>query len=247
MQDNQVSKTDKLRKSYNKWWQEREGECCSLTRNEIIRTKNFSRFFSCLNPGGRGKLVDVCCSNGMFLSYLEEATDLELFGVDISDFAIESAKKILKRAQVYAGDAQDMIFFKDNSFDYVTCLGSLEHLPSPLEGAKEISRIMKPSGKALILVPNLYFLGHIYMAVKYGLYPSEGGQEFSEMFSTLLGWKRLLKEANLKVIESYKFNEMGATKKVSKLTLNLWNIFKPLVPIGLSYCFIFICKKSDNG
>jgi ubiquinone/menaquinone biosynthesis C-methylase UbiE len=237
---------NKLKEAYNKWWQKRESEWSDSEINIKTMNKNFSIFYDCLAPRDTGKLVDICCSNGTFLSYLERKTDLDLYGTDLADFAIEKAKKRLKRAQVQAGDAQNMDFYDDNSFDYVTCLGSLEHLPQPLAGAKEISRILKQTGKALILVPNLYFLGHIYMALRYGVYPSEGYQEFSEMFSTTKGWEDLLSEGGLKVIKTYKYNEMGKTKKVSGLTVGLWNIFKPLIPVGLSYCFIFICKKTQG-
>ena len=81
------------------------------------------------------------------------------------------------------------------------------------------------------------------MALHYGSYPSEGKQQFSEMFSTLEGWKNLLEEGNLEIVKVHKYNEIWATKKVSKFLIFIWNLINPFVPRGFSYAFIFICKK----
>ncbi len=66
--------------------------------------------------------------------------------------------------------------FDDESFDLVTCLGSLEHFPDPAASAKEMKRVLKPGGEALIFVPNLFFLGHIWFGLRHGTQPTEGGQ-----------------------------------------------------------------------
>ncbi|MFH1855863.1 MAG: class I SAM-dependent methyltransferase [Candidatus Omnitrophota bacterium] len=233
---------NELQHKYNDWWHEKEQLFPPSSMKKKGGDKNYRKIIRCLYPLEDGLFLDVCCGNGTFLSFLEQNTRLSLYGVDISGFAIESAGSRLQRAKVCVGDAQDINCFENNYFDYVTCLGSIEHLPNPSKGIKEISRVLKTNGKALIIVPNLFFLGHIYMAFKYGVYPSEGQQEFSEMFSTVEGWKELLTEGGLEIIRVYKYNEIGATKKVGRPAIVLWNIFKAFIPISLSYSFIFICK-----
>ena len=98
----------------------------------------------------------MCCGKGNFLSYLEDNSNFELFGIDISKIAVGEARRYLKKAKVFVGDTQNLSF-KDNYFDYISCLGSLEDLSRPLEGAKEISRLLKPQSRALLLVSNLFF------------------------------------------------------------------------------------------
>jgi SAM-dependent methyltransferase len=129
-------------------------------------------------------------------------------------------------------------------FDYVTCLGSLEHFPNPERGVREISRVLKKNAKALIFVPNLFFLGHIYMAFRYGIEPSEANQNFSEIFKTRKGWEELFEKNGLKVLNCYKYNTIWASTKVSSVTKILYNyLLKPFIPLNLSYSFLFICEK----
>ena len=44
--------------------------------------------------------------------------------------------------------------FASNSFDYVVDIGALHHLQLDLAGP-EIARVLKPSGKAIFIEPNL--------------------------------------------------------------------------------------------
>ncbi len=50
--------------------------------------------------------------------------------------------------------------FKDNSFDWVMCKGALDHFPDPYETMKEVSRVLKPDGRAVISIANFESLGH---------------------------------------------------------------------------------------
>ena len=52
----------------------------------------------------------------------------------------------------------DPIFpFKDNSFDFVTCVVSVDYLTRPLEVFAEMRRVLKPGGKAIISQSNRCF------------------------------------------------------------------------------------------
>ena len=105
---------------------------------------------------------------------------------------------------------------------------------------------MKNGRKACIYVPNLFFVGHIYMAWKYGIEPSEGDQQFSEIFKTRKGWEGILNKNGLSVLKCYKYNAIWASKKVSLATKLLYNLLRPFIPMNLSYSFAFICKKRKN-
>jgi len=47
--------------------------------------------------------------------------------------------------------------FADNSFDIVTCIVSVDYLIKPLEIFKEINRVLKPGGKAIMSMSNRCF------------------------------------------------------------------------------------------
>ncbi len=51
------------------------------------------------------------------------------------------------------GDAE-RLGYKDDSFDIVVCTEVLEHLPNPNETLKEIHRVLKLGGVAIITTPN---------------------------------------------------------------------------------------------
>ncbi|MEW6408082.1 MAG: hypothetical protein AB1465_05325 [Patescibacteria group bacterium] len=122
--------------------------------------------------------------------------------------------------------------------------GGLEHFANIPKATQEISRVLKNSGIAIIDVPNLMFLGHIYQTFKDGSMPSEGEQQFSEQFYTYKKWKELFESNGLQVIDCKKYNGIYGTKRFNKFVVWIWNnVIRHFVPFHLSYCFIFICKK----
>lgn len=101
------------------------------------------------------RLLDIACGNGYFLREAEKR--VTCFGIDISDVAITKAKKIAAKSDVRRGEAEKLPF-KDDYFDYVTCLGSLEHFINLSQALSEMLRVMKHGAIANILVPNSDYL-----------------------------------------------------------------------------------------
>ena len=166
-------------------------------------------------------------------------------GIDVSPAAIELARNRLPEAELHVGDAEQLPF-SDSSFDLVTCLGSLEHFPSPERGATEIARVMRADGQALVFVPNLFFLGHVWFGLRHGTQPSEGGQDFSETFRTSEGWRTLLEDAGLVVERWQPWNKIHASEKVGRTTMRLWNAISPFVPRHGAYAFAYVCRKAGT-
>lgn len=229
-------------KEYDSWWKHLD----SVTRDQDRRNKERKvhlEILSLLNVKPGKKILDVACGWGELLAIAEEK-GLTTFGIDISKEAIKLAKNRLQNGKLKVAKAEKLPF-QNNTFDYLVCIGSLEHFDSPEVAIKEMARVIKPDGKIFIRVPNLYFLGHIFMAVRYGIFPSEGGQDFSERFSTKLGWKTLIEGNKLKVKRIKKYNFIYATEKVNPVVILFWNLLSPFLPEGLSYCFDYICIKKS--
>lgn len=105
-----------------------------------------------LAPKKGQSLVDLGFGRGFFLRELE-GKGMELYGVDFCDTAKDVAIKVLKEARLFVSDLHELPF-KNNTFDFVTCLGVIEHLVSPEKGVKEISRVLKNDGTAILTIPN---------------------------------------------------------------------------------------------
>lgn len=245
MQITQKSKINfsELAKEYDLWWRHLDSVKRDKKRRKQER-KVYKGVLTLLDIVPERKILDIACGWGELLVQAKEF-GLEVSGIDISPHAIKLAKKRIQNGDLKVARAEKLPY-QNNSFDYIVCVGSLEHFDSPKKALSEMSRVIKPGGKIFIRVPNLYFLGHIFMAIKYGKFPSEGGQDFSERFSTKLGWKELIEKNNLTVKEIHKYNYIFATEKVDQLTLGFWNLTKALVPDGLSYCFDYICVKQKK-
>lgn len=226
-----------LRNAYNKWHIE-----VSKNMPKSLKKNSFLRLLE-IQPGR--SLLDVACGKGEFL-YSCISKGLKLSGIDISQVAIQQAKNILPSDVVLTCGNAENLPYNDESFDYVTCLGSLEHFLDPEKGIREIARVLKRGGRALFFLPNLYFVGHIYLAWRHGIEPSEADQQFSENFKTRLGWQNMIERNGLKVISIHKFNKIYKSKKVGRIIFILYSyVFRFFIPFNLSYAFAYVCTKKD--
>ncbi|MDB5049483.1 MAG: Methyltransferase type 11 [Fibrobacteres bacterium] len=92
----------------------------------------------------KGRLLDVGCCEGSLKKYLHPG--LEYHGADGIDNDFPNFAKVdLNEATLP---------YPDGFFDAVNCCATLEHLFYPLEMLREMKRVLKDDGRALISVPN---------------------------------------------------------------------------------------------
>jgi ubiquinone/menaquinone biosynthesis C-methylase UbiE len=103
---------------------------------------------------GSRSILDVGSGAGQILRHLLKVAQREtqLVAYDLSPRMLMRSRIRLKshRPLYLAGDMLRMPFV-DNAFDCVTCGWVIEHLPDPVPGLREIGRVLKPGGSALIL------------------------------------------------------------------------------------------------
>lgn len=106
-------------------------------------------------------LLDVGCGNGVYTTRLAEAFDrVEAIDVEpdrLADFRTAIAgTPLADKVRIQQMDASQMDF-DDASFDVVTAIEVVEHIPD-LDGAvAEIRRVLRPGGHFLITTPNRWF------------------------------------------------------------------------------------------
>jgi len=96
-----------------------------------------------------GKILDIGCGNGNLSNRLLNM-GFVIFGCDIF-------KNIDKKGINYNKVDLNIgiLPYKNNYFDYVTCIEVIEHLENPRTIIKEISRVLKPKGMLILSTPNI--------------------------------------------------------------------------------------------
>ena len=102
----------------------------------------------------RCRILDVGCGTGANLEMLSEFGEAE--GVDVSAEALDFCRA-RGLENVKQGEAEHLPY-EDESFDLVTGLDVVEHLDDDLAGLKEMRRVLRPDGRALLFVPAFMFL-----------------------------------------------------------------------------------------
>ncbi len=149
-------------------------------------------FLDLLGATAGTRLLDVSCGTGSLLA-AARARDVAAVGIDLSDEAVRLAKRVARDAEVTVG-AGEALPFDNASFDYVTCLGSLEHFLDMGQGLEEMKRVAKPGGRLCIMVPNQDFIGWKVMG-----HQGTAQQDINEHLLPLTAWRRLFEDHRLAV------------------------------------------------
>jgi len=100
------------------------------------------------------RILDVGCGTGANLQMLSQFGAAE--GVDVASEALDFCRA-RGLARVRQGAAETLPY-EDASFDLVTGLDVVEHLDDDLSGLREMHRVLRPGGRALLFVPAFMFL-----------------------------------------------------------------------------------------
>ncbi|HEV7905454.1 MAG TPA: class I SAM-dependent methyltransferase [Pyrinomonadaceae bacterium] len=108
-----------------------------------------------LNVEGRApRILDVGCGTGANLEMLAQFGEAE--GVDVSEDALAFCRaRGLTRV---SHGAAERLPYADASFDLVTALDVVEHLDDDAGGLREMRRVLRPGGRALLFVPAFMWL-----------------------------------------------------------------------------------------
>lgn len=98
-------------------------------------------------PGTLGKLLDVGCATGAWLSVAKKS-GWECYGTDFVE-----ARGQMPEIDIRIGEFPN-IDYQPDFFDVVTAWGVLEHVYAPSAYFSTAWRVLKPGGKFIFLVPN---------------------------------------------------------------------------------------------
>ena len=107
-------------------------------------------------PPGTVSLLDVGCNVGAFLMHCHEAfPGIRLAGVEVNVEALDAARRNVPGADLHP-TAAETLPFPDESFDCVTCVEVLEHIPADfrVRALAEMRRVLKRGGRLVLRVPH---------------------------------------------------------------------------------------------
>ncbi len=126
-----------------------------------------------------GSAVDVACGSGKLTAELAKlaGSSGRVVGIDFSPQMLEVARREHPGLEFLEGDALNLPF-DDASFDASTIAFGLRNLADPVRGLREMLRIIKPSGRAVVLEfvrPPRGIVGGAYRLYLRTLLPVVGG------------------------------------------------------------------------
>jgi SAM-dependent methyltransferase len=163
-------------------------------------------------------------------------------GVDVSKVAVEICRKALPFAEIHCGPAEELPL-PDDRFDFVSCLGALEHFLDPEAALAEMLRVAKPGADFLLLVPNADF-----PPARLGIYHGTNQASVREETRSMEGWQQLFESTGLKVLNRWRDLHMLSLDWVM---LGRWYLrplrlaqalMLPLWPLRWQYQIYYHCK-----
>lgn len=125
----------------------------ALTRKTVDRFVVLAQRLNAELPTN-SSVLEVAPGPGYLAIELAKLGPYQITGLDISQTFVEIARKNAVTANVaidfQRGDVAHMPF-ADNSFDFLVCSAAFKNFTQPLKALREMCRVLKPSGKALIL------------------------------------------------------------------------------------------------
>lgn len=107
-------------------------------------------------------VLDFGCGTGRIMKKMKELSPKSKFtGVDVSETAINIAKKKHIWANFYSVQDGDKFPFKKNSFDLILAADVIEHVYNTKHTLSELHRVLKRDGKIIVTTPYYGFIKNL--------------------------------------------------------------------------------------
>ena len=101
----------------------------------------------------KGRVLDVGCATGFLLDQAR-AMGWEVYGVELSSWAVDYAKNKLKLSNITQGSLKDA-HYPENFFDVVILKDVIEHLTDPKETLEQVRHVLNPAGVICCNTPDI--------------------------------------------------------------------------------------------
>jgi ubiquinone/menaquinone biosynthesis C-methylase UbiE len=129
-----------------------------IGQSSWITADEQDRFLSHLNLSRGKRLLDVACGSGGPALRIAALTGCSLTGVDVHEQAISTANAMatergMGECNFQVADATAPLPFPDATFDAITCIDAVNHLPNRPGVIADWARVLKRGGRMLFTDP----------------------------------------------------------------------------------------------
>jgi 2-polyprenyl-3-methyl-5-hydroxy-6-metoxy-1,4-benzoquinol methylase len=137
---------EKMRRHYENVYED------DLTSDHIDERRRavFATFLETFAPRGGGRLLDIGCGSGEFLTLARER-GWSVEGVEVSPGGAALARR---RGLTVHASVEEL---PDDAYDVVTLWNVIDFFSHPLEQMRHIRRVLVPGGTTLVRAPNAVF------------------------------------------------------------------------------------------
>lgn len=153
----------KFGKIAHRWW-DRNGECKPLHDINPLRMEYIQ---TCVKVKGCA-VLDAGCGGGILSESLAEA-GANVTGIDMGEEALGAAQEHLQIRGfeiIYLQTTiEEMAAQRPESFDIITCMELLEHVPSPRSVVAACKTLLKPGGHVIFATLNRNFKSFVFAII----------------------------------------------------------------------------------
>lgn len=210
-----------------------------------VRPREAYYIFLELLRAGRGKkILDVACGPGMLVSVAQEK-GLGTYGVDISREALEISKGVVPSSAFSRANAEALPF-RDQTFDYISCLGSLERFMHLERALSEQMRVAKDDARFCYLVRNASTLTWKFFMQFLGMQSHRSHQGAK----TLAEWENIFSRSGFEIVnichDQWPYLRIVRWITLGGKWMNYRRVRKSILPIQYASEFIFILRKGSE-
>lgn len=127
-------------------------------------------------PDNATKILEIGCSEGLFLSHIKKNKDCETWGIEMNEAAAEQAATVADK--IFSGDFHEL--FRQLPLNYFDCIifnDVIEHFSDPWLALSNTKQLLSEDGVIISSIPNFRYIGNLTEIIKTAdfKYKVEGG------------------------------------------------------------------------
>lgn len=198
---------------------------------KLISLLELAAIIQYLQPKKSEVILDIGTGTGRIARKIVTSSGASVIGVDINRHNLKIAQQRRKTLKEYA-DAYNLVAadgqylpFKNSVFDSVVCIRVLKYFPNYELGVREISRVLKNNGKAVLSVSNIFSVDLFLLRFKMLAY------------SNLFNFRKMVQ-----IFKKYALYISGY-RGLHKIHPKIWTIFKNSHFLAFLYASELVFQK----